>query len=608
MPTAKRVLVLGASGIVGQHLRLFEPQDYDVCYQSRTLLPWADVHQGTPTCQVDFTKEADVVAMLGVLKPDIVINLAGENRPDVVEQAPERSYFINVMLPTILAHWADTALGRWLIHVSSQAVFAGDRAPYAPVLMVDGPKNSPVNAYGWQKEQAEELISAFARVLIVRLTFVIGIRPFPYCGRANPLELMFNIGQPALTKTVDGRQQQVNDRWFSICWAQDAARGLWEVVGTLDPLDPLLDRYLQRRRVLHLGSPVSYTRYELAVVAAMQRHIMAQGSEVSARPSAEYLVEPVKHDDAFPTPQYARRPVDTTFAPGSITYTGFDEGLRQSAFIWRHTLDLWSLNDRAKEMALYFNMNEGQAQTELLRGFHHHHATVAKDFRDAQHKARADASRGLAPSSGWDTMRLLQWYKATERYCWELTAYHLDVGFNYKGMCEGIRAYCQQHNFKRVLCLGDGVGDLSMVLIDGGIEAVYHDLLASVTARFALFRMARRYSGVMGRPPVLLTEDWAPPPAHRPESPLARSFDAIVALDFFEHLPNVPAWANFVATALKPGGHFLAQNAFGIGDDAHEGSIPMHLVENNKYVEEWPVLLASFGLVHDPSGWWQRPA
>jgi len=601
MPTAKRVLVLGASGIVGQHLRLFEPQDYEVCYQSRALLPWADVHQGTPTCQVDFTKEADVVAMLGVLKPDIVINLVGENRPDVVEQAPERSYFINVTLPTILAHWADTAPGRWLIHVSSQAVFAGDRAPYAPVLTSDGPKNAPVNAYGWQKEQAEELISAFARVLIVRLTFVLGIRPFPHCGRPNPLETM--LTSPAA--------KQVNDRWFSICWAQDAARGLWELVGTLDPLDPLLDRYLTRRRVLHLGSSIGYTRYELAVHAAMQvdvmEHVRGTPTRVQWKVLSE-LVEPVKHDDVFPSPQYAQRPVDTTFALGSITYTGFDEGLRHSAFIWRHTLDLWSLNDRAKELALYFNMNEGQAQTELLRGFHHHHATVAKDFRDAQHKARADASRGLAPSSGWDTMRLLQWYKATERYCWELTAYHLDVGFNYKGMCEGIREYCLQHNVRRVLCLGDGVGDLSIILNDAGIDGVYHDLLASVTARFALFRMARRYSDTMGRPPVLLTEDWRPPSGSA-EPAWARSFDAVVALDFFEHLPNVPDWASFVATALRPGGHFLAQNAFGIGDDAHEGSIPMHLVENNKYVTEWPTLLTSLGLIHDePSGWWRSPA
>jgi dTDP-4-dehydrorhamnose reductase len=599
MPTAKRVLVLGASGIVGQHLRLFEPQDYDVCYQSRQRLPWADVHQGTPTWQVDFTKDADVAAMLAMLKPDIVINLAGENRPDVVEQDPVQYDFINVQVPVLLAHWADTAPGRWLIHVSSQAVFGGLNAPYhaRPPLDTD---NDPVNAYGWQKLYAEQHVLDGEKTLVVRLTFVLGVRPFPHCGRPNPLETMFT--SPAA--------RQVNDRWFSVCWAQDAARGLWELLGTLDPLDPLLDRYLQRRRVLHLGSSVEYTRYELAVHAAMQVDTMDHARGTPTRVQWKVLselVEPVKHDDAFPAPRYARRPVDTTFAPGGITYTGFDEGLHQSAFIWRHTVDLWSLNDRAKELAVYFNVNEGQAQTELLRGFHHHHAEVAKDFRDAQHKARADASRGLAPSSGWDAMRLLQWYKATERYCWELTAYHLDVPFNYKGMCEGIRDYCLQHNWQRVLVLGDGVGDCTMVLHDAGLAAVYHDLLASVTARFALFRMTRRYGGSAARPGVFLSENWLPPSVDQ-DPALARSLDAVVALDFFEHLPNVPDWAAFVAAALKPGGEFLAQNAFGIGDDAHEGSIPMHLVENIRYVEEWPALLASLGLTCLPSGWWRMAA
>ena len=601
MPTAKRVLVLGASGIVGQHLRLFEPQDCDVCYQSRAPLPWADV---ASTYHAEFTTEGGIRVLLDHFNPDIVINLVGENRPDVVEQAPERFDFINVALPGILAHWADTRSGRWLVHVSSQAIFGGECGPYAPEMPAYWPHyDAPVNAYGRQKVQAEDAVLACAQTLVVRLTFVLGVRPFPHCGRVNPLEAMFASSHVA---------KQVNDRWFSICWATDAARGLWELVGTLDPLDPLLDRYLTRRRILHLGGSTSYTRYELAVQAAMQMEALARGDAghrvLDVLPSTQ--IEPVKHDDAFPPPQFARRPVDTTFAPGSLTYTGFDEGLRQAAFIWRHTVDLWSLTDRAKELALYFNMPEGPAQTELLRGFGHLHAEVAKDFRAAQHRVRADASRGLTPSSGWDMMRLLQWYKATDRYCWELTAYHLDVGFNYKGMCDGIVTYCQQHNFRRVLVLGDGVGDLSMLLQDAGLAPIYHDLLASVTARFALFRMARRYGlDQQAVPRVTLTEDWRPPRSLTPGVAGADdtgSVDAVVALDFFEHLPNVPDWARYVADVLVPGGHFLAQNAFGIGDDAHEGSIPMHLVENNKYVTEWPALLTSLGLTLQPSGWWQK--
>lgn len=594
----RRILILGASGIIGQSLCLLAPQDYEVHYQSRTVLPWAGC-LGATTHAITFGDDRNQWdGFFAAVNPDIIINLAGENRPDVVEHAPRQDEFANVDLPAALAFWVEQDARRWLIHVSTQGVFSGMRAPYAarPVRECDATAG-PVNKYGWQKRQAEGLVAVAERAIIVRLTFVLGIRPFPHCGRANPLEAMF--AQPS------GRQ--VNDRWFSICWAQDAAMGLWELVGTLAPLDPLLDRYLAHRRILHFGSGVGYTRYELAVQAAMQ--VAAMDRHGATGIGAE-LLEPVKHDEAFPAPQYAQRPIDTTYAPGAISYTAFDEGLRQNAFIWRTTLDYWSATDRAKELALYFGMNEGQAQTELLRGFGHHHAEVAKDFRAAQHKARADASRGLSPGSGWDHMQLLQWYKMTDKYCWELTAYHLDVGFNYRGMCDGIRDYCLAHKLKRVLVLGDGVGDLTMILHDAGLEPIYHDLLASVTARFALFRLGRRYGAMTPQPAVLLTDAWRPwhPSGALGSTVQPGSVDAVLALDYFEHLPNVEAWVRWVYEVLKPGGVMLAQNAFGIGDDEHEGSIPMHLVENNQYVEGWNPLLDQIGFLAPEGGWRQKPA
>ena len=55
---------------------------------------------------------------------------------------------------------------------------------------------------------------------------------------------------------------------------------------------------------------------------------------------------------------------------------------------------------------------------------------------------------------------------------------------------------------------------------------------------------------------------------------------------------------------LRPGGGFLAQNAFAIGDEEHGNSIPMHLAINNKYADEWSSLMLEIGFSSDPSGWW----
>jgi len=266
-------------------------------------------------------------------------------------------------------------------------------------------------------------------------------------------------------------------------------------------------------------------------------------------------------------------------------------------------MDRTSEHDRALELALFFGIREGEARVQLMRGFQVLHQEVAKDFRVA--KSRKSVAV-------WSDFDLLQWYRQTPAYCWELTAYHLDKGFNYEGMCNGIAEHiiATFGEGATVVALGDGVGDLTMNLLEHKLDAVYHDLMGSQTARFAAFRFNRHAK----TPLMWLTDDWTPPQIKQAAS-LEGKIKVVVALDFFEHVTEVEAYVRAVWDMLVPGGMLMAVNAFGIGDAEHGDSIPMHLSRNNKYADPdpktgeagWDVLLRKIGFIDLKNGWRQKP-
>jgi dTDP-4-dehydrorhamnose reductase/SAM-dependent methyltransferase len=553
------ILILGASGIVGQHLRVTQPEDVSAVYTS--------MQQSLPRdFPLKLQTKADIEILLERWTPSVVINLAGENRPDVVERDPLAYEFINVLVPFHLAEWCQDN-GKRLIHVSTQGVLGGREAPYSAHSLLD--RGGPVNEYGLQKLQAENYVMECGGC-IARLTFVLGVRPFPHVGRPNPAEQMI---QDALTKRAS---RQVYDRTFSVCFARDAAEALWTLA-----LSP------HRHGVVHVGEPGAMNRFRLA-----QEFAIKMGRDAGH-------VEPVQHDTAFPAPAWAQRPLDTTYAADSMYSRAFYPGMTELVQDWRRRLDYFDLRDRATEIATFLGMPVEPAVARLALGFGANHVKVAEDFR------------GMRPDSD---ARLLEWYRGTDAYIWELTAYHLDQGFNYRGMCQGLIEHLKGAGCQRVLSLGDGVGDFTIQAREAGLRATYHDLQGSRTSNFAAFRIARRQ---LVDPPVtfLLTaswepvslEHWHPEGLHEYLTTERVLFDAVIALDFFEHLTDVEAWARAVFGMLRPGGTFLAQNAFGIGDDEHEGSIPMHLVRNNRFVKDWEPLLRTIGFTTTGNGWWNKP-
>lgn len=505
-----KVAILGASGIVGQHMRLHVPPGVKPSWfrQHRDLVTQAGLAEGL------------------MQNPDVVVNLAGQSNVDIVEREPHDYSSINVLLPKKLAEWCE-ANGKKYVHVSSQAVFSGTQPPYFPSSV-----RRPVNEYGRQKLAAEDAVYGHGAVL-VRLSTVLGIRPLPHVGRTNPLEAI-----------LAGQSPQVGDRWFSPLMAEDAALILWEAVLNAKP-----------GAIYHCGVPERASRADVA------RSVGADSAECTS----------------YWFPDAAPRPIDTTYAYGSRFFHRLED---LSDMIEQQKAD-----DRAIELSIFFGIRLDEARAKLSQGFGPLHNAVSDDFRVANPQG--------------DEALLLSWYRTTESYIWELSAYHEDAGFNYLGMCSGIATRLKNEpNCKRVLCLGDGIGDLTLALDRAGFDATYHDLAGSRTQDYAEFRFWRNTGREIQFDRTANFE-----PALAANQP----YDAIVSLDFLEHVPNVEEWVRAVHAALRPGGLFAAQNAFAIGSGP-DGDMPMHLAINDRFEKDWDKLLIDVGFEQLAPQWYRRKA
>lgn len=227
-----KVLVIGAGGIVGQEMQKQYAAEQTVGIEA------------VFTTRVDFDMQDSwgIQGFLDQCAPDVIVNLSGENRVDVVEADPDKYDFVNSVAPFAIASWCRSS-GAHLIQCSTQAVFSGNDAPYGPYDPTD-----PITHYGRQKAIAEHQVGEILgdKCTIARLTFVYGIRPNMGQGRPNPLEDMMS----------KKHQLQVGDRFFSPLWSHDAASILLDMC------------HEQPGGIHHLGEPISVSRFTLACECA----------------------------------------------------------------------------------------------------------------------------------------------------------------------------------------------------------------------------------------------------------------------------------------------------------------------------------------------------
>ncbi len=162
----KRLLVTGASGLLGLNLALQARDRYDVTGTLRRerLAPGAKA-PFTPI-YTDLAQPGSVERALDEAAPDVVIHTAALTDIDQCEARPEEAQALNADLPEALAK-AAARRGCAFVHISTDAVFDGRRGGYDEN---DAP--CPINVYARTKLDGERRVAeANPGAIIARVNF-----------------------------------------------------------------------------------------------------------------------------------------------------------------------------------------------------------------------------------------------------------------------------------------------------------------------------------------------------------------------------------------------------------------------------------------------------
>jgi len=232
MADQSRVLLIGAGGLVGRHMRQALP-GMQVTATYRANPPDGGI-------ALDITDHDAARRTIRDTEPDIVVLAAAEAYVERCEREPAATRLVNVEAPRAIAAEA-AARGSLLVVFSSEYVFDGTAGTYA-----EGADRRPINEYGGQKVELEDLVLATGRGLVCRTSGVFGADP----RRKNfVLQLVDRLraGQPF---------DVPSDQLITPTCASDLASAVARLIT------------LGQNGIVHVAGPQILGRYEFAQLVA----------------------------------------------------------------------------------------------------------------------------------------------------------------------------------------------------------------------------------------------------------------------------------------------------------------------------------------------------
>ena len=216
----KKILVIGGSSLLGYKI-LANRNNFEI-YASYNKNP-INIEE-IETIEIDITNKTNC-KKISELKPDVIINTAAITNVDYCEKFEKNAFNVNVIGTKNISEIAEK-LGSKLIHISTDAVFSGDKKFYT-----EEDKPNPVSIYGKTKLESEKIVSKIEDNVILRPSVLFGWIPPEYIKTADGTRKIMNFGLWVLDQlNKNNKISIVNDQFNTPTLADNLAENILEII------------------------------------------------------------------------------------------------------------------------------------------------------------------------------------------------------------------------------------------------------------------------------------------------------------------------------------------------------------------------------------------
>ena len=258
----KNKIILFGYGFLGRNI-------YSRLKENDSTIIKTKLNKMDDVLQLDISDHKRVSDLIDQEKPNIVINCAGRNDIDFLENNPEKAKSINSISPEIIAKKCQQNNSR-LIHISTDSVFDGKRGMYS-----ENDLPNPKNVYAKTKLEGEKrVINQCNDSVIIRTNFY---------GIDSSQKYLFN----KMLEKLKQKQDIIgfDDVYFTPLSVENLAEQIIDVV------------FSDFKGIIHLGSDEKISKYEFC---KMMSEKLGFGEEL------------VKPDSIDNTAFIAKRPKNTS--------------------------------------------------------------------------------------------------------------------------------------------------------------------------------------------------------------------------------------------------------------------------------------------------------
>ncbi|MCD6045540.1 MAG: NAD(P)-dependent oxidoreductase [Gammaproteobacteria bacterium] len=238
MPSQPKVLIIGASGLLGRCI-------YDQFSQDPNFHTVGTASKRTRDnlLQLDLLNFENISKIFNTVSPQFVIYCAAQKDPDIAERERDMTLCLNAISVKLLAELCAVSAAP-LFYISTDYVFDGTKPPYSP-----SSKTTPMGYYGKSKCVGEKYTLQYQNNCVLRLPFLYGPVEYP--------------GESWLTSLINPLL-----RSEAICcdhWALRFPTYTYDVADVCYQMIKSIHKGIRVSGIYHWSGSECYTKYEMAL-------------------------------------------------------------------------------------------------------------------------------------------------------------------------------------------------------------------------------------------------------------------------------------------------------------------------------------------------------